>query len=98
MPKNGINRSNSDEAQKDNTELNVSSADVPSSTENRAVADIEIDELDGIGPATKSKLNNVGIRSLLDLAVKSPSELADAVGLDLSRAAELCSKARAKLV
>jgi DNA repair protein RadA len=65
----------------------------------RAIASgLEIDELDGIGPATKAKLNDVGIITVLDLAVKSPSDVADAVGSDLARATELCNKARAKLV
>ncbi|HZW57207.1 MAG TPA: DNA repair and recombination protein RadA [Nitrososphaerales archaeon] len=59
---------------------------------------MEIDELDGIGPVTKAKLNSAGIVTLMDLAVKSPSEVADAVGSDLSRASELCNKARSKLV
>jgi DNA repair protein RadA len=63
-----------------------------------AVADVEIDELDGIGPATKAKLNEIGIITVLDLAVKSPSDVADAVGSDLARATELCNKARTKLV
>jgi DNA repair protein RadA len=59
---------------------------------------MEIDELEGIGPATKAKLNSVGIMTLMDLAVKSPSEVADAVGSDMARASELCNKARSKLV
>ncbi|MFI5421554.1 MAG: DNA repair and recombination protein RadA [Nitrososphaerales archaeon] len=63
-----------------------------------SVADIEIDELEGIGPATKAKLNDIGITTVLDLVAKSPSEVADAVGSDLTRATELCNKARAKLV
>ena len=63
-----------------------------------AIANLEIDELDGIGPATKAKLNDIGIITVLDLAVKSPSDVADAVGSDLSRATELCNKARSKLV
>jgi DNA repair protein RadA len=61
-------------------------------------ARLEIDELDGVGPATKAKLNDVGIVTVLDLAVKSPSDVADAVGSDLARATELCNKARLKLV
>jgi len=64
----------------------------------KTIANLEIDELDGIGPATKAKLNEVGISTILDLAVKSPSDVADAVGSDLARATELCNKARAKLV
>jgi DNA repair protein RadA len=64
----------------------------------RSVIDIEIDELEGIGPATKAKLNEIGIVTVLDLAVKPASEVADAANIDLSRASELCNKARAKLV
>ena len=64
----------------------------------KQISEIEIDELDGIGPATKAKLNAVGIVTLLDLAVKSPSEIADAMSSDLARATELCNKARARLV
>ncbi len=69
-----------------------------SSSSTRSIVDLEIDELDGVGPATKAKLNGVGISTILDLAVKSPSEIADAVGSDLARATELCNKARTKLV
>lgn len=64
----------------------------------RSVIDIEIDELEGIGPATKAKLNQIGISTVLDLAVKPVSEVADAADIDLARASELCNKARAKLV
>lgn len=64
----------------------------------KSVQDIEIDELEGIGPATKAKLNNIGITTLMDLAVKSPAEVAEAMDTDLSRASELCNKARSKLV
>ncbi|MGI0090813.1 MAG: DNA repair and recombination protein RadA [Nitrososphaerales archaeon] len=72
---------------------------VPSSVDNaeKPLA-LDIEELEGVGPATKAKLNEAGIVTLLDLAVKSPSEVAEAAGYDLSRASELCSKARAKLV
>lgn len=62
------------------------------------VASLDIDELEGIGPAMKAKLNDADIITVLDLAVKSPSDVADAVGSDLARATELCNKARAKLV
>lgn len=68
------------------------------SPEQKPTIEIEISELDGIGPATKAKLNDAGIVTVLDLAVKSPSEVADAISSDLARASELCNKARAKLV
>jgi len=64
----------------------------------RSITDLELDELEGVGPATKAKLNGAGILTVLDLAVKTPSEVADAVGSDLSKATELCNKARTKLV
>lgn len=61
-------------------------------------AELEVDTLEGVGPATKQKLADAGILNLLDLAVRGPSEVAEAVGIDLSRAIELCNKARIKLV
>jgi len=73
------------------------SGDLPENT-NVLAARLEIDELEGVGPATKAKLNDVGIVTVLDLAVKSPSDVADAMGSDLARATELCNKARTKLV
>jgi DNA repair protein RadA len=57
-----------------------------------------VEELEGIGPVMKTKLNTAGIVTVLDLASKSPSEIADAVGSDLQRATEICEKAREKLV
>ena len=44
----------------------------------------------------KVKLNEIGISTVLDLAVKSPSEVADAIGSDSAHGMSLCSKARAK--
>jgi DNA repair protein RadA len=79
--------------------INEDSGDTSSSSDsNPSVVDIEIDELDGVGPATKAKLNGAGILTVLDLAVKSPTEIAEATGQDLSKATELCNKARLKLV
>ncbi len=79
------------------TETNDPQGESDSLEEKVVVANLEIDELDGIGPATKAKLNDIGIITVLDLAVKSPSDVADAVGSDLARATELCNKARTKL-
>jgi DNA repair protein RadA len=60
--------------------------------------DTEIDSLPGLGPVAKKKLNEVGIFTVLDLAVRSPTEIADRLGSDLSRATEFANKARIKLV
>jgi DNA repair protein RadA len=74
------------------------STDPKSGASSSSISDLEIDELEGVGPATKEKLNNAGILTVMDLAVKSPSEIADSIGSDLARAVELSSKARSKLV
>jgi DNA repair protein RadA len=60
--------------------------------------ELELTELPGVGPATKSKLNDAGIYTILDLATASPMDIADAVDIDTSKAVELNNKARKKLV
>ena len=59
---------------------------------------MDLENLEGVGPATKHKLVNAGIRSILDIAIRSPQELAGAIGIDLNRAYKLYNKARLKLV
>lgn len=60
--------------------------------------ELELHSLDGLGPATRQKLTEAGICTILDLVVRGPSDISDVVGVDLNRAAELCNKARTKLV
>ncbi|MEM2873812.1 MAG: DNA repair and recombination protein RadA [Nitrososphaerales archaeon] len=60
--------------------------------------ELELESLDGVGPATKQKLTDAGIYSILDLVSRGPSEIADAVNIDLSKAIDLINKARARLV
>ena len=62
------------------------------------ILDTDLESLPGLGPATKKKLNEAGIYTILDLAVKSPSEFADRIGSDLARATEFANKARLQLV
>ena len=59
---------------------------------------LDVEELEGIGPAMKAKLNTVGITTVMDLASKTPSEIAVVIDSDLQRAIEICEKAREKLV
>ncbi|MHB1909114.1 MAG: DNA repair and recombination protein RadA [Nitrososphaerales archaeon] len=59
---------------------------------------MEVDELTGIGPAMKTKLNTAGIVTIVDLASKSPNEIADVLGSDLQSASDICENARQKLV
>ncbi|MDA4125807.1 MAG: DNA repair and recombination protein RadA [Thaumarchaeota archaeon] len=60
--------------------------------------DLEVDSLPGVGPATKQKLKDAGIETILDLAVAGPMDIADAMDIDVSKAVELNNKARKKLV
>ena len=39
--------------------------------------ELELDSLEGVGPARKQKLIDAGIHTILDLAVRGPSEVAD---------------------
>jgi DNA repair protein RadA len=60
--------------------------------------DLEVDTLPGVGPATKQKLKDAGIETILDLATSGPMDIAEAVDIDVSKAVELNNKARKKLV
>jgi len=60
--------------------------------------ELELTSLPGVGPATKQKLNDAGIHSVLDLATAGPMDIAEAVDIDISKAVELNNKARKKLV
>jgi len=60
--------------------------------------DLALTSLPGVGPATKQKLNDAGIYSVLDLATAGPMDIAEAVDIDVTKAVELNNKARKKLV
>lgn len=60
--------------------------------------ELELDTLPGVGPATKQKLKDAGIETILDLATSGPMDIAEAVDIDVSKAVELNNKARKKLV
>jgi DNA repair protein RadA len=66
--------------------------------ETEADESLELDELPGVGPATKAKLKEAGIETILDLATAGPMDIAEAVDIDVSKAVELNNKARKKLV
>ncbi|MDV3244000.1 MAG: DNA repair and recombination protein RadA [Nitrososphaerales archaeon] len=67
-------------------------------TETEVAEELRLTNLPGVGPATKQKLNDAGIYSVLDLATAGPMDIADAVDIDVSKAVELNNKARKKLV
>ena len=59
--------------------------------------DLSIDNLEGVGPATKQKLTEGGISNLLELSVIPPADIADLIGIELVKAVDFCSKARKRL-
>ena len=59
---------------------------------------LELESIQGIGPTTKQKLVEAGIKSVLDLAIRGPTEVAEVTNIELSRAIDLCNKARTRLV
>lgn len=60
--------------------------------------ELELTSLPGVGPATKQKLNDAGINTILDLATAGPSEIAESLDVDIAKAVDLNNKARKKLV
>ena len=60
--------------------------------------ELELDDIDGVGPQTKQKLVQAGIHNIMDLLVRGPMSVSDATGLDLDKATSICNKARVKLV
>jgi len=60
--------------------------------------ELELEDIEGVGPVTKQKLVEAGMHTIMDLLVRGPMGISDATGLDLDKAISICNKARAKLV
>lgn len=54
----------------------------------------EIDTLNDIGPATKTSLKEAGFRSIKDLVIRGPTEIAEATGIAIEKCTLLCNRAR----
>lgn len=59
---------------------------------NEAIFDI--DALNDIGPATKTSLKEAGFRSIRDLVIRGPTEIAEATGIAIGKCILLCNRAR----
>ena len=57
----------------------------------------EIDTLNDIGPATKTSLKEAGFRSIKDLVIRGPTDIAEATGIAIEKCTLLCNRARAIL-
>lgn len=54
----------------------------------------EIDTLNDIGPATKTSLKEAGFRSINDLVIRGPTDIAEATGIAIEKCTLLCNRAR----
>jgi DNA repair protein RadA len=54
----------------------------------------DIDTLKDIGPATKSSLKEAGFRSIRDLVIRGPTDIAEATGIAIEKCTLLCNRAR----
>jgi DNA repair protein RadA len=57
----------------------------------------DIDTLKDIGPATKTSLKEAGFRSIKDLVIRGPMDIAEATGIAIEKCIMLCNKARETL-
>jgi len=60
--------------------------------------DLELDNIEGVGPVTKQRLLDAGIHTIMDLLVRGAMAVAEATGLEAEKATSMCNKARTKLV
>ena len=58
---------------------------------------IDLCSIEEIGIATRTHLQNSGFRSLKDLVVRGPVDIAEATGMDIDKSAILCNRARQRL-
>jgi len=62
--------------------------------DNSNEAIFEIDTLNDIGPATKTSLKEAGFRSIKDLVIRGPTDIAEATGIAIEKCTLLCNRAR----
>ncbi|MFQ5920551.1 MAG: DNA repair and recombination protein RadA [Nitrososphaerales archaeon] len=60
--------------------------------------ELELENIEGVGPKTREKLIQAGIHNMLDLLVRGPNGISDVTDFDLEKAAGICNRAREKLV
>jgi DNA repair protein RadA len=55
---------------------------------------LALGNIEEIGPATEKRLNEAGFRSIRDLLVRGPVDIAEATGMEMDESVEICNKAR----
>src|SRR5438105_6017284 len=59
--------------------------------------ELELTSIEDIGPATERRLRQAGFRSIKDLLVRGPLDVAEATGMELDDSVDICNRARATL-
>lgn len=55
---------------------------------------LALGNIEEIGPATEKRLKEAGFRSIRDLLVRGPVDVAEATGMEMDESVEICNKAR----
>ena len=58
---------------------------------------LALSNIEEVGPATEKRLREAGFRSIRDLLVRGPVDVAEATGLEMDESVEICNKARMTL-
>jgi DNA repair protein RadA len=63
-------------------------------SEDAATDKLALVNVEGVGPATEKRLKEAGFRSIKDLLVRGPVDVAEATGMEMDESVEICNKAR----
>jgi DNA repair protein RadA len=66
-------------------------------TDEPAAGKLELGSIEGVGPATEKRLRQAGFKSIKDLLVRGPVDIAEATGMEMDAAVEICNAARVVL-
>jgi DNA repair protein RadA len=58
---------------------------------------LALSSIEDIGPATEKRLKEAGFRSIKDLLVRGPVDVAEATGMEMDESVDICNKARQAL-
>ncbi|MDW0227917.1 MAG: hypothetical protein QOC23_09805, partial [Nitrososphaeraceae archaeon] len=54
----------------------------------------DIDTMSEIGPATKTSLRQAGFKTIKDIVIRGPADIAEATGIAMDKCTTMCNKAR----
>lgn len=67
-------------------------------SENESAPDrLALASIEGVGPATEKRLREAGFRSIKDLMVRGPVDVAEATGMEMDDSVDICNRARLAL-